>query len=217
MNKYILPIACIAYIILCTRCMVDKTFLDEAEIAWFQCYDKGDTLIFQSKNHKQIILKVDTISVYNPRNHNPFDWEGMSIYHYFEISNDINGRGVIGISEVNKQISKKRNGNIPDIYFRIEKSGIYYDDGLQIYFGDAAVYDYGRKFLNKAKESYMSNNKDCIFRASDYMIEKDPNDSITDFVWSRERGLLSFTVRDTATYQFIERIPRNKSSATGLQ
>lgn len=214
-NSYF--IAIIVLTLSMTGCKMKKFFIDESDIAWFQCYENGDTLIFQSDGGSLIKYTVDTIYIKNPLNNNPYDWEGTSLTKYFEVTDRINGIGIIKLNKNTVILNNKPKNKVADVSFYIQKSGIYYDDGLQIYFGDAAVYDYGRKFLNKAKESYMSDKKDCIFRASDYMIEKDPNDSITDFVWSRERGLLSFTVRDTATYRLVERIPRNKSSATGLQ
>ena len=186
-------------------CKMKKQFIDESDIAWFQCYNNGDTLIFQSQRNRQIKFIVDTIYIKNPLNNDPYDWEGTSFWRYFELTDEIKGRGVIKLNQIN-EASKNRTS---DVFFAIEKSDIYYDDGLCIYFGDACVNDYGREFLNKAKDNYLSGKNDCILIASDYMREKDPNDSITDFVWSRERGLLSFTMRDTATYHLVERIPRN--------
>ena len=97
MKKIISSIICIVGVLIFTQCMVDKTFIDEAEIAWFQCYDNGDTLIFRSEGNKQIYVLVDTIFVDNPNNNNPFDWEGMSFTHYFEIGNDIVGTGHINL------------------------------------------------------------------------------------------------------------------------
>lgn len=197
----------ILILLLFSTCKMKKTFLEDYKDAWLHSYQVKDTVIFSTDN-SSIIMCIDTIFINNPRNDNPYDWEDTSFERYFEYSDRITGWGKINIGNINHKYKDPNYMAWAEVFFSAEND---YDIFNSFWFrvGDLQIDDRNIKLLNRLKDSYHSNDSDCIIRASDYMTEKDPNDSITDFVWSRERGLLSFTVRDTATYRLVKRIPKS--------
>ena len=194
---------------LMTGCMMKKYFIDDYDQSWFDCYNKSDTLVFES-GCNQIRFVVDTVYIDNPQNHNPFDWEGTSFARYFEVTDEINGYGTIEMSQLNRPNVKRSSFDRVDIKLSISKSSYVTSDDLFARVGDLWVTADRKLFLNKAKQDYLSDKKERLFRAADFIKKRQPEDSVTDFEWRRDRGLLSFTVRDTTVYRLVEKIPQDR-------
>lgn len=202
----------IVFMVYLETCTMNKTFLDGRDVEWYKCYNRGDTLIFESDiDQRRLIVRYHKMR--NPKNHNPFDTEGeletFVLFTPFVIimPHEIFGYISVGLcteTDSVRSFACMYSKNYSTKYER--KYCVGHANIEEILKAKFIVRHFLEHNTGLSFNDTVIRYKDYLQRYGDKDIKQSVRDSITDFVWTKNRGLISFTIRDTTTYNLIKHI-----------
>ncbi len=162
-----------------------KTHFTQEDLQWFECYFEGDSMVFACCGAMDTLV-IDKIYIVEPKNHNPFDTEGIN---WLESASRFNAYGEIGFHttagsfnniEGRLFIEKEKNQSSPRFRLSMEPCIV-------------------------SKTQSVRTPEDEILMGDATIGERVPK--ITSYLWSKREGLKKYSLRGDSTFVKIKSLP----------